>query len=336
MTIDDIAREAGVSTATVSRVLNGKTVRADNLARVTEAIRRNDFIPNSHARGLMHKTEKSIGVVVASFTNGYYQEIAEALKTELGGDGYKIFLCSHGSSRELEEDYIADLVSRRFDAVIAVDFYRENFTSGFLGACAARVPMVLVHSFPEVAGIDSIYLDQALGMRRAMDHLRSEGLRDIAFIRGRIGFSYDIKEEAWRAYQADRGITIAEDRLVKLEDGNTEDAIALAETAMAALVESGKKPEAVFACNDLMAHGIASACLKRGLRMPEDVAVVGHDNTALAAAGPVRLSSVDLKIRRIGSIVADLLRARWKQPDRPSERILIAPELVVRESSSRS
>jgi LacI family transcriptional regulator len=284
MTITDIAREAGVSTATVSRVINHQSVSAEKKARVEEAIRKLDYTPNAMARGLMNKGSRVIGVLTTSMSNQYYMEITEAVERRFRAMGFMQFLCCTDGAQAEERRYINDLIGRQVDGIIIIDPANENVESGFLKTTAGRIPLVLIHSIPTLADIDSVIIDQPLGMTRVMDHLFGLGHRDVAFVRGRVGFSYDIKERAWREALTQIDATPADDRLIVVEDGNTEAAIDLVREALVQRFRSAPVPTALFACNDLMAMGALEAASQVGLRVPEDLSIVGHDNTSPSTA----------------------------------------------------
>lgn len=332
MTISDIAREAGVSTATVSRVINRHSVSVDKRERVEAAIKRLDYTPNMMARGLMNKRTQAIGVLTTSMSNQYYMEITEAIERRFREKGFMQFLCCTEGNQAEERRYLNDLVSRQVDGVIVIDPANENVASGFLRTLSQRLPLVLIHSIPSLADIPSVIIDQPLGMLRVMDHLLGLGHRDIAFLRGRVGFSYDIKQEAWRTALQRAGLEARDDLLVVVEDGNTEAAIGLACQAVQRRLRGPRVPTALFACNDLMAMGALEAAEREGLRVPGDLSVVGHDNTILAFHA--HLTSVDLKMRSLGLAAADLLDHVLEGRDAEPRRVMLVPDLVRRTTTA--
>jgi DNA-binding LacI/PurR family transcriptional regulator len=332
MTINDIAKEAGVSTATVSRVINKLSVSAEKRQRVEEAIQKLDYTPNVMARGLMNKSTGAVGVLTTSMSNPYSMEITEAVERWFRERGTMQFLgCTEGDQAQ-ERRYLNDLVSRQVDGIIVIDPANENVESGFFRTAAGRIPLVLIHSIPTLTDISSVVIDQPLGMVRVMDHLFRLGHRDIAFLRGRYGFSYDIKERAWRESLVQAGATPSEERLVVVEDGNTEQAIAQVRDELVKRFQSGTVPTALFACNDLMAMGALEAASQVGLRVPDDLSVVGHDNTILALHG--KLTSVDLKMRSLGLAAADLLAHLIEGTDTEPRRVMFVPDLVLRDTTA--
>lgn len=332
MTITDIAREAGVSTATVSRVMNHQSVSTDKRERVEAAIKKLDYTPNPLARGLMNKSSRVIGVLTTSMSNQYYMEITEAVERRFRTKGFMQFLCCTEGDQGEERRYLNDLIARQVDGIIVIDPANENVESGFLKATAGRIPLVLIHSIPTLTDIASVIIDQPLGMVRVMDHLLALGHRDVAFLRGRLGFSYDIKERAWREALGRVGVVPPDDRLLVVEDGNTEAAVELVRQTLTERFRTSPPPTALFACNDLMAMGALEAAAQAGLRVPEDLSIVGHDNTILAVHG--RLTSVDLKMRSLGLAAADLLNHLIEGGDDEPRRVLFTPDLVLRQTTA--
>lgn len=332
MTINDIAKEAGVSIATVSRVINHQSVSEEKKSRVEAAIKKLNYTPNQMARGLMNKSSRAVGVLTTSMSNQYYMEITEAVERRFRETGFMQFLCCTEGDQAQERRYVNDLIARQVDGIIIIDPANENVESGFLRQTASKIPLVLIHSIPSLADIDSVIIDQPLGMSRVMEHLFHQGHRDIAFVRGRVGFSYDIKEKAWAEALQRRGVPVPADRLVIVEDGNTEAAIALVREELTRRFTNGTPPTALFACNDLMAMGAIEAAQRAGLRVPEDLSIVGHDNTILAFHGG--LTSVDLKMRSLGLAAADLLLHALEGRDSEPRRVMFVPDLVLRDTTA--
>lgn len=339
MRIEDIAKEAGVSTATVSRVLNNPgLVKQETLDKVLAVVNRNDYVPDSLARGLMTKKSGTVGVLIISISNAYYMEITETIQRRLRDAGLMMILGATDDSIDLEKRYILDFASRRVDGMILIDASHENFSSGLFVREAAKRPIVLVHSDKAIrgSGLNEVFLDQAQGMSRAMEHLWALGHRDVAFLRGIHGFSYDLKEDVWKDWYRDRDLPVREDRVLRIDDGNSEDAVPLAEEAVTGMLTLGPRPSAIFCCNDLQARGAVSAATRAGLRIPEDISLVSHDDTILAVSGRVQLTAVDLRMREVGRAASDLLLAALGGGPGMGGSREISPELVERDSTSRA
>lgn len=335
--IEDIAREAGVSSATVSRVLNRPDlVRPDTRERVEAVIRAHEYIPDSLARSLASKQSRTIGVLIISISNAYYMEITEAIHKRLRDTGYMMLLGATDDSPLLEKRYALDFAARRVDGIIVIDVSNENFGSSFFARQAEKRPVVLVHSNESLrgSGIREVFLDQALGMRLALEHLWGLGHREITFLRGRRGYSYDLKEEAWEAWLRERGAEIRSDRVLRVDEPNTEEVVPLAEEAVSRAIRAGRLGSALFCCNDLQARGAITAITKAGLSIPRDVSIVSHDDTILATSGRVQLTAVDLRMNDVGKAAADLLLGALSGDGAAERWVYVAPTLEVRESTA--
>jgi LacI family transcriptional regulator len=335
MTIKDIADEAGVSISTVSRVMNDKSVRHGSRAKVEAAIQKLDFVPNAFARGLMSRRSQTVGIMITSVSNTYYMEITEVIERRFRDEGSMLFLCSTNGSHRLEQEYIRNLVARQVEGIVIIDPSIENYTNGLFSRTARRLPLVLLHSWSEFSGMNAVSIDQELGMQRVMQHLWQNGHRKIAFLRGAVGHSYDIKENRWRSFLSDHGRPFRPEYLVTIAQGNTQEAITLARDACAVLLSraASERPSAIFACNDLMALGAIAASNSLGIKIPQELSVIGHDNTALSLACNPPLSSVDLKLKSLGNAAVDLLQHAMSTTDPEPRRIILEPELVIRDSS---
>jgi len=335
LTIKDVAREAGVSIATVSRVLNQRQVRHGSRAKVEQAIKKLGFVPNALAQGLMQKRTKTIGTLITSMTNAYYTEITEVIEKRLRETESMLFLSTTDGDPVQEKRYLESLVSRQVEGIIMIDPTIENFDNGLYHEVAKRVPLVLVHSFREIVGLNSVHIDQYAGMEKLMDYLWDLGHRRIAFLRGSHGHSFDIKEECWRQFYQDHSTPPPEDLVVSITEGNTDNAIQMATRACSEVLSKGGtlRPTAIFACNDLMALGALAAAQGAGLRVPADLSIIGHDNTNLAKSSLPLLTTIDLKLTSLGNEAIDLLFRGLETPGEPRQ-IFVEPDLVVRRSTS--
>jgi LacI family transcriptional regulator len=336
LTIKDVAKEAGVSIATVSRVLNNHSVRKDSLLRVQDAIEKLHFVPNALAQGLMQKRTKAIGTLVTSMTNAYYMEITEVIEKRLWEKESMLLLCSTDGDHIQERKYLENLVSRQVDGIIIFDPSEENYKNGVFKSIAQTVPLVFLHSYSYFSGLNSVLIDQVSGMRQVMDYLWNSGHRKIAFLRGADGHSFDIKEKCWSGFLAERGSVPDPDQLIVISHGNTDGAISLAKEACCRILSGpvSSRPTAIFACNDLMALGVIAAAHSLNIRIPGDLSVIGHDNTAITLSSLPQLSTVDLKLASLGNAAVDLLYHAMNRDDMEPRKILLEPELIIRDSSS--
>jgi LacI family transcriptional regulator len=336
MTIVEIAKEAGVSIATVSRVLNNGSVSASKRAKVEAVIEKHKFSPNLLARGLINKQSETIGLITHSISNHFHMDFIQVVERRCDEMGQLLFVCICEGDRLVENErrFLNDLVARQVNGIILHDPFPDNYESGFLSRIATLMPLVVVHSFGSCTDINSVEIDQVLGMKRVMRLLIDLGHSDILFLRGAVGASrdsYDSKEAVWREALTAIGAPPAPESRIVIPSGNTEEGIMEAEELLDERFRSGRVPTAVFACNDIMATGALNAARKNGISIPERLSLVGHDNTILAASG--RFASVDLKTMSVGHASIDLLSYAMDGVDKEPRRLIITPELVLRSST---
>ncbi len=300
VTLYDISEKAGVSTATVSRVINNSPLVTEKTRqKVVKIIEDMQYHPNPAARSLAGQTTQTLGVLFPDFDSGFYSEVLLGIDEEAARRDYHIMTgFSHGVEDEerLLRHY---LFGRRIDALVVMNL---TFSSDFLQEVAseARMPVILLDRPFEGSNMASISMNNVQGAEKAMHHLvGTHGYRDICIIRGPFG-NYDTEGRM-------RGILRAMEQLQlsipseRIMDGDfTEDSGFLAMDEM--IRSGGKLPDAVFAMNDAMALGVLSALSAAGIRVPEEVAVMGFDD--IISARHMRLSTVKIPMREMGRYAA--------------------------------
>lgn len=334
MNILDIAAEAGVSSATVSRVLNDGNVSPATRAKVEAAIRKMNYFPNNLARTLITGRSMNIGVLTHSLTNSYSMEFVEAVSHRLAEMNYRLFVSSSQAigQEEAEAKYLSSFLSQKVDGIILHDPSWANYESEIYLEVTRHVPFVMVHSFPEVTDINSVVVDQALGMRRVMQHLTGLGHRKIWHVRN-LGYSQTLKEEVWAEELRKLGTPPSTEDVIVIPGGDHERGVMEAEVALDERLAQLGPPTAIFAANDIMGTGVQRALAKVGLRIPEDVSLFSHDNTILSHIGG--FSSVDMKRTAVGLAAVELLLSTIDGPLKEPRRVYITPDLVHRGSTAR-
>ena len=194
-TIIDVAREAGVSVATVSRVVNGSyPVRAKTREKVERAIAKLEYVPNIQARELNTQRSSSIGVVVPGFDNMFFAEVLDGVEAHLRQSSYSLLLACAQNDPQREEACVRDFITRNVSGVIVVSPNTESAATEFYETTAARLPMVFINSAREIPGISHVTSDQRGGARAALEHLFRYGHERILFVRGENSDSYRVKE----------------------------------------------------------------------------------------------------------------------------------------------
>ena len=330
ISIDDIAREAGVSTATVSRVINkSPQVRPKTAAKVEAVMRKNNYLPNSIARSLASKSSKTIGIIVASITNPAYSEMIRSIQDEAEKYGYVTIICNSDENMQKEREYIDMLLEKQVAGVIFPggrgigDKY-----NGHIIELSKKVPVVLANEYLEGSNIYSIVCDKQKGSYDMIRHFLALGHREIAMITGYGNYNPSIeKYQGYSKALEEYGIAIREDLVIYSNYqmiGGYKAALKLMKLAV--------PPTAILTANDLMVIGCMRALQKHGVRVPQDIAVAGYDDIKINHYFHPAITSVSQDINEIAHMAAKtLISVLNKNDDVPTKQI-IQPVLRIRES----
>jgi LacI family transcriptional regulator len=327
VTLEMVAAAAGVSPSTVSRILNGTAkVSADKKAAVDEAIARLGFRPNPVARGLAGGRTLSIGVVTQAINSPFYGEGLRGIEDELGAHGYMpLFVSGHWTAAD-EQRCIDLLLSRRVDGVI---MFTGRLPDRAVLAVARQVPIVVTGRQLEAPNLFSLSFDNVEGARLATQHLIGLGHRRIVHITGDRDHADALeREQGYRLALDAAGLPFDPTLVVP---GNFLESSGL--MALNHLVESRVDFSAIFAANDQTAMGVALGLYRKGLRVPDDVSLVGFDDIAGSQYSTPPLTTVRQPVYELGHLSARAMLAllRGQTP----ELALPPPQLVPRESTRR-
>ncbi len=328
-TIREVARIAGVSIATVSRVMNHpKTVAPETTTHIMKVMGELNFQPNGPARSLALKRTYTIGLLVPDILNPVYPEIAKGVGEVANKKGFQLLLCNTEASREKEKEYFLSLQSRKVDGLILVDSQLPDKEIERLIRPDTRI--VHVGKKRVVSANGSVFTDFALGAFIGVTHLANLGYRDIAFISGPVGqLENQEKEDGYRRALKNAEISFRSDLII-----SGENEIEGGYFAAKKLLKMKYPPRAIFAAGDLMAIGAIEAVKSENLLMPENIALVGYNNIRMSALVEPKLTTINYPVYRMGLIAARLL---FNSIDAPidsdeSENIYLKPGLVVRRS----
>lgn len=336
VTIYDIAKEANVSAATVSRVLTNSTnVRKDKRDRILELMEKHNFRPNAMARGLVDTKSKTIGIMVADIRNPFYAEAFVACEAAARRQGYTVLLCNSYCDKEQEKILLEKLAEKRVDAVIQMggradeDCTNKDYAE-YINRMIQNIPMVVTG---KLDGTDcyQVQIDAAQSMELVMDYLEELGHEKIAFLGG---FSNVVstaqKEAVYRAKLAKRGIELPE--WLYRQEGTYDYHAGYG--AMNAIFQADEIPTAVIAINETTAIGVMASIREHGFCVPGDISVVSYDNTFLTELITPRLTSVDYDYGKFGE---ELIRSVVALID--GEKIpkiqYVQTRLVVRETTGK-
>ncbi|WP_307812498.1 LacI family DNA-binding transcriptional regulator [Phycicoccus sp. CSK15P-2] len=326
-----MAHLAGVSRATVSRVVNGSTrVRPDVVELVQRAVTQLNYVPNRAARSLAAQRTMSIALVVPEdahrfFSDPYFADIVQGIDDRLETSEYVLtLLLAH--PRSPSDKTRRYLLGGNVDGALVVSHHSGDH---FLSELARSLPVVFGgRPMGPVARADDHYVDvdNHLGAVLATRHLLEAGGRNVATVAGPEDMPAALdREQGWRDTLREAGL--ASDRLIR---GDFTEVSGV--RAGLSLLDRWPDTDAVFVANDLMASGVMLAFAERGVAVPDDVALVGFDDSPYAVRGPLGLTTIDQRTREMGGIAADMLLRRLAgEPVEPTQ--VLAPRLVVRESS---
>ena len=331
----DVARDLGVSVMTVSKVLRdhpdvGDETRERVLARVKEL----EYRPNFAARSLVTGRTYLVGLVVPDLLHPFFAEIAKSVSDVLRKNGYYLIISSSEEEPDLEEQEINQLLARRLDTLIIASC--RSTVDLFFRIEKQKMPYVLIdRSLPGLSanfvGVD----DEAVGML-ATRHLIAVGCKRIAHIRGPQTSPGIRRVEGYKRALAQGGLKVVDNYIIAERKGDVETRQLGAE-AMGQLLSLKPRPDGVFCFNDPLAMGAMNYALDQGLRIPEDIAVIGCGNLHYDDSLRVPLSSIDQHSRRIGEEAARIALAilKSKMPPKP-ETVVLQPELIIRGSTQRT
>ncbi|WP_428817385.1 LacI family DNA-binding transcriptional regulator [Clostridium butyricum] len=329
ITIQDVAEKANVSVATVSRVMNGNyPVKAETRETVLKVIKELNYIPNMQARELTKQKSTTIGVVVPSINNMFFTELVYGIENELKTNFLSIILaCTNGDSDE-EQKCVNNLISRNVSGIIVAGPGTENIKAKFYDNISHKIPLVFINSEYMDSNISYVANDEASGAKIALKYLLDNNHKDILFVKGKDSYSYDIKEKIYKEIMAKN---FDSSKIINIGNGNTSDTV---DNTMNIFLDilNNRSSTAVFACNDLMAVGVLNACKKLGIKVPNEISIIGYDNIPLSKFVEPKLTTMDQNMFFLGANAAQLLVEKINCDNKFSKRIILNNSLVERET----
>ncbi|TLS46669.1 LacI family transcriptional regulator [Streptomyces montanus] len=325
-TIVDVARLAGVSRQTVSRAINDKgEIDPATKERVLEAVRSLDYRPSRHARGLRQAGSVTLGLVLSDLANPYFPEVAAGVLEVAKPQGWNVTVCESRNAAEEEREAL-DLLSGQADAIVG---YFDG-ADDELARYASGLPMVLLERAPDQTRFGSVGIDFATGMRQGMAHLVERGHRRIGMLDCALPGVHSPRGAYFLAEARAHGLPVGPDWLTHC-DGHS---VAGGEHAIEQLLKRHPDVTAVVGFNDLVAIGGMRAARRRGLRVPDDIAVLGFDGLALGELVEPALSTLCIDKRQVGRLAVEQI-TQMLQGREPAvgEGAWVVPELIVRAST---
>ena len=330
MNIAEIARRANVSTATVSRAINQSgPVKAATARKVWRAISELNYYPNSHARTLVSGRSRLIGLIVSDITNPFFPELIRSFETHASQQQYDLLLTSTDYLTTRMTTCLRRMLERKVDGVAMMTSEMDVSLIKELGK--RNVPLVFMDVGQVGARMSHVAIDYANGVRQAVDHLVGLGHRQIGFISGPLDL-HSARTRRQSFVDSMRSHGLAPDRRFIREGTHTADG---GQKAMAAILRLAKPPTAVVASNDWTAIGALHAIHAHGLRVPQDISLVGFDDIPLASYTNPALTSVRMSAADVGATAFDALFKLIAGERLEGDVYQVPTRLVVRESTAK-
>jgi LacI family transcriptional regulator len=329
--VKDVARSAGVSLGTVSNVMNRpEVVSPSTRERVERAMAELGFVRNESARQLRAGTSRTLAYVMLDGSNPFFHDVAQGIELAAEDADLSLFICNSNGRAEREEVHLDRLMQQRVQGILITPVHPE---APYLAEISRRgVPMVIVDRVGVGGEFCSVAVDDVLGGRIAVEHLAEQGHTRVAVVGGPESIG-QVRERLEGARQIWAELGLPAEDLIYLPTA----ALTVAEGRSAGERLAGipvrRRPTAAFCANDLLALGLLQQSIGAGLRVPEELAIVGFDDIEFAAAAAVPLTSVRQPRQELGRAAAALVIDEATNPDHVHQQPLFVPELVARAST---
>jgi LacI family transcriptional regulator len=326
MNLEEVARRAKVSTATVSRVLNNaEVVKSSTRARVLKAVEELKYHPNLHARTLAGGKSRTIGIIVSNLENPFFFDIYKAIEADARKHRYEVLMANTDYRPEQLASSVRLMIGRRVSGLAAV--VSEMQAELVAELTESRIPVVFYDAATPTPNITNIRVNYKPGVDRVIDYLYSLGHRRFGFV-GHHSMLGPLNERMSAVLEA-----VSRHHDIEVKTAADSDTLEGGRQAARALWTDSFAPTAIICVNDLMAVGALRAVRERGLRVPRDVSITGFDNVKLSEFCHPALTTVHIPRDRIGHIMCSSLIPELGDPALRERAIVIDPEFVLREST---
>jgi LacI family transcriptional regulator len=330
--INDVARRAGVSISTVSRVMNNHpNVSEEKRKAVFKAIADLNYVPNALAQGLVKKATNTIAVLIADITNMFYANLLKSLEDRLNDKGYYTIIGNTEWNPEKEREYIHYMLQKQVDGIVLASTTLEN--EDFKKLSLRGIPLVVLDREVNIDRVDRIRIDDYKGGYQATEHLIKAGYRKLVHFSGPRGIS-SAEDRKKGFFQCVKDYNLSEEKYMVIPGCFTEEC---GVQNMEQYLEeySIKEPVGIFAANDAMALGVLKVLNEQGVACPDRVGVVGFDDITFARYSNPPLTTIKRPIKEIGKIVVDTILDRIENQGQEHfhRNITLDVRLVIREST---
>jgi len=324
----DVARLAGVSTSTVSHVINNNRFVSETIReKVTSAIATLNYAPSALARSLKLNQTHTIGMLLTASSNPFYAEVVRGVERSCYERGYSLILCNTEGDKDRMDRSLETLLQKRVDGLLIM-CTESHLPSAEMLTRYPSIPSVMMDWAPFEGVSDIIQDNSLLGGEMATRYLISRGYTRIACIAGpQDKTPARLRLEGYQRAMAAAGLSVPADYIV---DGDFEFQGGF--SAMQQLLRLDPRPQAVFTSNDAMAVGVYHALYLAGMHIPQDMAVMGYDDIELARYMTPPLSTIHQPKDELGQLAIDTLLHRMTSPDASQQLLVLTPELMARAS----
>ncbi len=331
MTIYDISEKAGVSIATVSRVLNGSNNVSEKTKRkVLDVINQYEYTPNAFARGLGLNTMKTIGLLCADSSDLYMAKSIYYLEQLLRSNGYDSILCCSGYDLENMKKSMNLLITKKVDGIILIGstyICEKEEDNKYILDAATQVPVMLLNAALDAPNVYSILSDDFSSMHDATMYMINSGIKDILYFYNSTSYSGKKKLAGYRTAMESKGL-LKSGNLLQFFQGSHEDIPAMADHLLK-LTQKGISFHGVVAANDTLALGAVKYAREAGLKMPDDLSIIGYNNSMLTNTCEPELTSIDNKLETLCQHLITTLMGILNGNEMPKKTIF-SGELVKR------
>lgn len=330
-TISDVAEKAGVSKATVSRVLNDTAVvNKETRKRVLEAIETLHYTPSFLAKGMRRKKTNTFGIVIPDFRNLYYSELLKAIEEEAKKHGYIALICTGEMNAKREREYINYLLSRQIEGLVLCCYVNIIENSSFINQISKKIPIIVMDQPSGGLPVSSAYADGYKGFKTLVGYLIKKGHQRIGMIRSL--HRYPCSESRFIGYTdtiREHGIELDQNLIEESEftaAGGYESARRLL---------SRSSPTAIVGVNDLIAIGALKYIREKGYSVPEDIAIAGFDNIALSSLVSPQLTTINIPVEKIAHEAINQLIRKIQNKRVRNRDIVVETELIIRQTTEQ-
>ena len=329
-TIHDIAKLSGISKSTVSRVISKQGyVKEETREKVEEAMKELNYTPNYIARGMRTNKSSAIGLFIPDYSNPFYAELFKGIEQVTRKAGYMNLVCHTDEDPKTELFYIHELLKRQIDGIIFCTYNRSPEGLQFLKDVSSNIPIVFMDPVFGDQEFSSVVSDGFSGSKSAVIYLYKRGCVNISYIKGpRI---HAVTNERYKGYL--EGLKEQDNKVQQHYVFEGDFTMESGRKAVRHFLSLEERPDAIIAATDVMAIGALKELNKHGVKVPEEVKVVGFDNIPLAELIEPSLTTVAQPIKDLGINAAELLLKKIQNPSTPNQQVVMQCSIIERESS---